>query len=359
MTAEASAFAAEASALAAEASTLAIEASSLAIAASSLSEAVTSAASFLAGHATAPSTLTATQTLSFFPRDATESFTTSTFTSTSFSTSVFITDGHTTTSVTPIVSTDFTTAIPVSTNGSSSAMLPKTLNIGGIIGGVIAAVVVLVAIVLFFYRLHRRKIASVGWKMSGFGSDYTPWPEPFLVTFQPRPLSKMPARASQIFSATLSADPSSNSVVFGSARPSASIVAASAGGDTDFDDEKAELTILDSDPPPSYRATAIDFTSINMPNAIYTRVTAKRITGVIDSNQSLLPSPDIFDRASSKSRKVLARVYWGDHFPYLSMLHIPSPTLQPLLLTTCQDENGKEKSSVLAAQSPVSATELR
>ncbi|KAF9076777.1 hypothetical protein BDP27DRAFT_1413925 [Rhodocollybia butyracea] len=269
----------DASALAAEASTLGVEASSL-------SEAATSVSSFLAGHATRSSV-----TLSFVPSPAqreassiaTESLTTSTFTSTRASTSIFSTDGHITTSVTTIVSTGVTT-VPVSTNGVSSSGVSKT-NTGGIIGGVIAAVVVvLVAIILIFYRLHRRKKTSVVRKMSEFGSNYPPRAEPFLVTSQPRPLSSMAAHPSRPFSTTPSTDPSSNSAVVGSAHQSASIVAATVGENTDFDDEKADLTILgqctsshsvpgnsalhrsstlfsaDSDPPPSYRATAIDFT---------------------------------------------------------------------------------------------------
>jgi hypothetical protein len=172
-----------------------------------------------------------------------------------------------------------------------SSTISKKTNTGGIILGVIAAVVVLVAIVLILYRLHIRKKASVKRKMSEFGSDYPPRPQPFLVGSLPRPLSSIatpPTRPSRIFSTALSADPSSNSAVFGSARQSASIAAASAGETTDFHDEKADLTNLgqptsshesevpgnttlhrsstlfsaDSDPPPSYRATAVDFTSV-------------------------------------------------------------------------------------------------
>ncbi|KAF9076776.1 hypothetical protein BDP27DRAFT_700446 [Rhodocollybia butyracea] len=286
MTTEASALAAEASTLVAEASTLVAEASSLAIEASSLSEAATSATSSPAGHAT-PSTVT----LSFAAQreassTATETLTISTFTSTSFSTSLFITDGHTTTSVTSVVTTGVTIIPDVATDGTASDATSKT-NTGGIIGGVIvAAVAVLVAIVLVFYRLHRRKKASVERKMSEFGSDYPPRAEPFLIASQPRPLSNTGTRPSRPFSTTPSTNASSNSAVVGSAHQSASIVAATAVENTDFDDEKADLTILgqrtsshsvpgnsalhrsstlfsaDSDPPPSYRATAIDFTLV-------------------------------------------------------------------------------------------------
>lgn len=74
-----------------------------------------------------------------------------------------------------------------------------TAIIGGIVGGVIAAMVVSVAVVLVFYRRHRRKIASVERKMSEFGLDYPPRPEPFLVAALPRPLSSISACPSRIF----------------------------------------------------------------------------------------------------------------------------------------------------------------
>ncbi|KAF9076779.1 hypothetical protein BDP27DRAFT_1442163 [Rhodocollybia butyracea] len=230
LAAEASTLSVEASTLSAEASTLAAEASTLAADASSLSAAATSATSLLTTAASTNSTIQIT-----FPdqREATtESFATSSFTTTG-ALSIFTTDGRTTTSTTPVISTSVT-IVPVSGKSVS----------GGIIGGVIATVVVLVAIILILYRLHRRKKASVEGKMSELGSDYPPKPEPFLVTL-PRPLNSTATRPSRISSVALSADLSSNPAVLGSTHQSASIVAATAGEDTDFDDEKpADLTIL-------------------------------------------------------------------------------------------------------------------
>ncbi|KAF9076775.1 hypothetical protein BDP27DRAFT_1397865 [Rhodocollybia butyracea] len=217
--------------------------------------------------------------------------TASTFTSTSASTSIFVTDGHTTTSITSVITTGVA-IVPASTNGASPTLMSKPVI------GLIAAATVLVVITLIFYRF--RKIASGEQKMSEFTifyrlrkiasverSDYPPRPNPFLVTSaQPRPLSSMVTRLSRIFSIALSAAPSSNPTVLGSTRQSVSIVA-TAGENTDFDDEKADLTVLgqcasshlvpgktashrshstlvsaDSDPPPLYTATEIDFTSV-------------------------------------------------------------------------------------------------
>ncbi|KAF9062971.1 hypothetical protein BDP27DRAFT_1368354 [Rhodocollybia butyracea] len=238
---EASTLAAEASTLAAEASTLAADASSLAIEASSLSEAATSATYLLGDHAT--STANSSIFISSFTAQRAEA-----------STSIFITDGHATTSVTPVISTSVT-IVPAS--GKSSGPISETNTGDG-------------------------KKASVERKMSEFGSDYPPRPEPFLVTSLPRPLNSTETHPSRIFSVALSADLLSNPAILGSTHQSALIVAATEGENADFDDEKADLTILDqrtsshsvpentalhrsstlfsadSDPPPSYRATAID-----------------------------------------------------------------------------------------------------
>ncbi|KAF9058394.1 hypothetical protein BDP27DRAFT_1372693 [Rhodocollybia butyracea] len=138
---EASTFAAEASTFAAElanASTLAADASSLAIEASSLSEAATSATYLLGDHAT--STANSSIFISSFTAQRAEA-----------STRIYtFTNGHTTTSVTPVISTSVT-IVPVS--GKSSGPISET-NTG-----------------------ER--------KMSEFGSDYPPrlsrsWSPPYL-----------------------------------------------------------------------------------------------------------------------------------------------------------------------------------
>jgi len=87
---------------------------------------------------------------------ATESLTTETFTSTTQSTSIFITDGHTTTSVTQIVSTSVTT-MPVSTNGTSSSHHSDTALIGGIVGGIVFLVLLTLGICFFFRRRYRSR----------------------------------------------------------------------------------------------------------------------------------------------------------------------------------------------------------
>jgi len=214
LAAEASLFAAEAMIFAAEARIFAAEASAFAFATSASAP---EAETFVSPTLQAVTSIITVYEFLDVSAPATQASTSKTVTITGASTSIFVSRGHTTTSVTPVLSTDVT-VVPVPSSSPIGA--PSTvskINIGDIIGGAIAAVVVLAVVSLIFCRLRRRKrAASVEQRISEFGINYQPTLEPLLVGTPPhRPPSSLVARHSRVFSITLSVDPSPNSPALG------------------------------------------------------------------------------------------------------------------------------------------------